>query len=197
MDSKQNKKYLALLATGKELFWKHGFRRVTIEEICRNSGVSKMTCYKYFPNKFELAKTVFKNVVDEGMQRFNNLMEEEIPVAEKIRNLILFKMDNTKSISQEFLQDFYLGAEPELRRFVEETTAGAWNELLEKYRAAQEKGIFRDNFKPEFMLKVSYKLVELLDDESLSGLYDSPQDMIMEFTNFMVYGISPYRNDEA
>ena len=196
MDSKRNKKYLSLLTTGKELFWKHGFRRVTIEEICRNSGVSKMTYYKYFPNKFELAKTVFRNVVDEGLERFNDLMEAEIPVEEKIRNLILFKMDNTKSISQEFLQDFYLGAEPELRRFVEETTAGAWNELLGKYRTAQEKGIFRDDFKPEFMLKVSYKLVEMFEDESLSKLYDNPQDMIMEFTNFMVYGISPYRKHD-
>jgi AcrR family transcriptional regulator len=196
MDSKRNKKYLSLLTTGKELFWKHGFRRVTIEEICRNSGVSKMTYYKYFPNKFELAKTVFRNVVDVGMKRFNDLMEAEIPVEEKIRNLILFKMANTKSISQEFLQDFYLGAEPELRRFVEETTAEAWNELLGKYRAAQEKGIFRDDFKPEFMLKVSYKLVEMFEDESLSKLYDNPQDMIMEFTNFVMYGISPYMNHE-
>lgn len=196
MDSKQNKKYLALLSTGKELFWKHGFRRVSIEEICRKSGVSKMTCYKYFPNKFELAKTVFTNVVDEGMTQFNDLMEADIPVDQKMRKLILFKMENTKSISQEFLQDFYLGAEPGLRRFVEETTAGAWQKLLGKYRAAQERGIFRNDFRPEFMLKVAYKLVELLEDESLSGLYTTPQDMIMEFTNFMMYGISPYRNHE-
>lgn len=196
MDSKQNKKYLALLSTGKELFWKHGFRRVSIEEICRKSGVSKMTCYKYFPNKFELAKTVFTNVVDEGMAQFNDLMEADIPVDQKMRKLILFKMENTKSISQEFLQDFYLGAEPGLRRFVEETTAGAWQKLLGKYRAAQERGIFRNDFRPEFMLKVAYKLVELLEDESLSGLYTTPQDMIMEFTNFMMYGISPYRNHE-
>lgn len=196
MDSKQNKKYLSLHATGKELFWKHGFRRVSVEEICRKSGVSKMTFYKYFPNKFELAKTVFRNVVDEGMVQFNNLMEADIPVDEKMRKLILFKIENSNSLSKEFLQDFYLGAEPELGRFVEETTAGAWNELLEKYRTAQDRGIFRNDFKPEFLLKISYKLVEMLEDESLYKLYDTPQDMIMEFTNFMVYGISPYPNHE-
>ncbi len=30
---KKNKKYISILKTAKALFWKHGIRRVTIEEI--------------------------------------------------------------------------------------------------------------------------------------------------------------------
>jgi hypothetical protein len=33
-------------------------------------------------------------------------------------------------------------------------------------------------------------MVEMLNDEKLLALYDTPQDLIMEFANFMVYGIS-------
>lgn len=186
----KSQKYLNILATARELFWKHGFRRVTIHEICEKSGVSKMTFYKYYPNKIELAKKVFTNEVEEGMEKFNQLMEEEIPVAEKIRKMILLKAEGTDNISQEFMEDFYLGTEPELQNFVEEKTQEAWKGLLKDWEKAQKRGIFRNDFKPEFLLQVSFKLVELLKDEKLAGLYDSTQDFILEFTRFIAYGIS-------
>src|SRR5690606_30827878 len=107
--------------------------------------------------------------------KFNQLMEEEIPVAEKIRKMILLKAEGTDNISQEFMEDFYLGNEPELQNFVEEKTQEAWNGLLKDWERAQKRGIFRSDFKPEFLLQVSFKLVELLKDEKLAGLYDSTQ----------------------
>ena len=49
-------KSLDILNTARQLFWKHGIRRVSVEEVCREAGVSKMTFYRSFPNKIELAK---------------------------------------------------------------------------------------------------------------------------------------------
>ncbi len=43
MSVKSNPKRELILSTGKDLFWKFGFRRVTIEEICKEAGISKMT----------------------------------------------------------------------------------------------------------------------------------------------------------
>ncbi|MDD4108273.1 MAG: TetR/AcrR family transcriptional regulator [Prolixibacteraceae bacterium] len=187
----KNKKYLEIQKTSRELFWKHGFRRVTIQEICDKAGVSKMTFYKYFRNKIELAKTVFTNEVEEGTEKFNQLIEEDIPVAEKIRKMILLKVEGTNNISREFMEDFYLGNEPELQNFVEEKTQEAWNGLLNNWEKAQKSGFFRSDFKPEFLLHISFKMVELLKDEKLSKLYKTPQDLILEFTRFIAYGISP------
>jgi AcrR family transcriptional regulator len=190
MQNTDSPKYNDILKTARELFWKHGFRRVTIQEICEKAGVSKMTFYKYFPNKIELAKTVFSNEIERGMENSIQIMEEDIPVQEKIKKMILLKVEGTNDISQEFMNDFYLGNEPELQKFVEEKTREAWNGLIKDWRKAQEKGIFRSDFKPEFLLQVSFKLVEILKDDKLAGLYDSTQDFILEFTRFIVYGIS-------
>jgi AcrR family transcriptional regulator len=54
-----SKKYESILITGHDLFWKFGFKRVTIDEICKKAEVSKMTFYKYFTDKIDLAKKVF------------------------------------------------------------------------------------------------------------------------------------------
>jgi AcrR family transcriptional regulator len=188
-----NQKYTALIKTARELFWKHGFKRVSVQEICTRSGVSKMTFYKFFSNKAELAKQVFTNEIEEGIEKFNQLIDEDISVQEKIEKMILMKAESTNNISKEFMQDFYLGSEPELKIFVENKTREAWNGLLGSWKKAQQAGIFRDDLKPEFLMQVSFSLIELMKDERLTAIYHSPQELILEFTRFMTYGITPER----
>ena len=187
-----SKKYNDILLTARDLFWKHGFRRVSVDELCKKAEVSKMTFYRYFPNKTELAKTMYNNVVQDAMQKFRNLMQEDIPVREKIKKIIEFKTEGTKEISREFMEDFYLGSEPELKAFVDKTTKELWNSLINDYKSAQKKGVFRDDFKPEFLVQISFKFVEFINDEKLAGLYETPQEFILELTNLITYGISPH-----
>jgi AcrR family transcriptional regulator len=188
----KNKKLEDILKTAKNLFWKHGFKRVSIEEICEKANVSKMTFYKHFENKIALAKTVFNRVVDEGEQKMKDIMTEESPASEKIKKIILIKLVGSNNISPEFMQDFYLGTEPELKTYVEERTRKAWDTLIGDIREAQKTGIFRKGFKPEFLIKVQSKLTEMLEDESVFSMYGSRQELIMEFTNLIVYGITPH-----
>ena len=123
------------------------------------------------------------------MEKFSNLMKEDISVPEKMQKMLLLKEEGTKNISQEFMNDFYLGTEPELKNFVEEKTGEVWEGLLKNYEWAQKNNIFRDDFKPEFFLKVTFKLTELMNDKELTQLYDSPQELILEFARLMTYGI--------
>jgi AcrR family transcriptional regulator len=188
----ENKKYKSLLETGKKLFWKHGFRRVTIDELCREAGVSKMTFYKWFDNKTEFAKTIFSNEVQHAISEFRKLMTEQMPPADRLKAIITMKLKGTNDISREFLTDFYSSGDTSLRSFVNDLTSKSWNEILSSFRMAQEKGWFRKDFKPEFILYLTQQLIPMFTDENLLKLYDNPQDLILEFTNFFTYGISPH-----
>ena len=85
---RHNKKYRDIMETATRLFWKHGLRRVTIEEICQEAKVSKMTFYKYFPSKTELAKEIMQKMFDENMKVFDELMLSDIPFEEKMHRQI-------------------------------------------------------------------------------------------------------------
>jgi len=181
-----------LLETGKKLFWKYGFRRVSVEEICKKAEVSKMTFYRCFENKTEFAKTIFSDAVSEGIKKFNEILIADITSSEKLHRIILMKLEGADNISQEFLIDFYSSPDTELKIFVEETTRSSWDEIIKGFRFAQEKGWFRKDFKPEFLFYISQRISPMVNDENLLKLYDNPQDLIIEFTNFFTYGISPH-----
>jgi AcrR family transcriptional regulator len=191
MEIAENKKCGQLLATAKVLFWKHGFKRVSVEEICKVAKVSKMTFYKFFSNKAELAKAVIDRVLDEGKQNFKNIMHDDSSPSEKMKKILLLKYEGTHDISQEFLQDFYSNPEIGLKTYVESKSREAWIEMLDDFRNGQEQGWLRKDFKPEFLFFLSQKLNEMVTDKNLLKLYGSPQELIMEMTNMITYGISP------
>ncbi|MFO7576023.1 MAG: TetR/AcrR family transcriptional regulator [Bacteroidales bacterium] len=181
-----------LLETGRKLFWKYGFKRVSIDEICREAEVSKMTFYRCFKNKTELAKTIYLQIISEGVEKFDAILEAETSATEKLRQILLLKLEGTNNVSHEFITDFYSSTDTGLKEFVEETTRTTWSGLISSFRKAQERGYFRKDFKPEFILYLSQNITPMMTDENLLKLYGSPQDLIMEFANFFTYGISPH-----
>jgi AcrR family transcriptional regulator len=189
---KENVKRESLLDTGRRLFWKYGFRRVTVNEICKEADVSKMTFYRCFENKTDLAKTIFDKEVKNGIDKFNEIIKSDISASEKMKNIIQMKMEGTNDISSEFLMDFYRSSDTGLKEYVEEVTRNSWEEIIEGFRYAQQRGWFRKDFKPEFLFHISQKLVPIWTDVEMLKLYNSPQDLILEFANFIAYGISPH-----
>jgi AcrR family transcriptional regulator len=185
------KKKAAILESGRELFWKYGFKRVSVEEICRRASVSKMTFYRYFADKAALARAVYDAEVEAGMSRFREILESDLPVPEKIRNVLLIKSGSVSNISREFLNDFYSDNETGLKSYIQEKIASSMEEILNDFRKAQERGVFRKDFKPEMLFYISQKIADSFNDPYLIGLYGSPAEVIMEVSELFTYGIAP------
>jgi AcrR family transcriptional regulator len=191
----RSKKYRAILETARLLFWKYGFKKVTVEEVCEKAGVSKMTFYRYFSNKTDLAMAVYEQVVDEGIQKFRKILHDENTGAlEKIEQILLVKSEGTHDISKEFLEDFYANPGLGLSAFIDEKNRKVWNEIVKDFRLAQKKGWFRKDFKPEAMFLMVNKLSELINERQMLHLYGNPQDLIMELARFFTYGIMPVKD---
>lgn len=188
--TKTSKKQEEILRTARDLFWKHGFKRISIEEICRKASVSKMTFYRYFPGKIELARNVFDNEVDKGLKEFRSILSENIAPAAKMNKFLLLKLNGTNEISSEFLADFYNNSELGLKEHIEETTNRVWLEIVEDFKEAQKKGTFRQDFKPELLWYLSQNMMKMINDPDLIKLFNDPQQMVMELANFIIYGIS-------
>lgn len=189
-----NQRYQIIIETAHRLFWKFGIKRVSIEEICREAGVSKMTFYRFFKNKIELAKVVITKIFDQAHEKYQASMARDIPFAEKVKEQVVLKFEGTKEISAELIKDIYTGWNPELQTFFSSMALRMTNMVRDDYKVAIEKGWIRSDVKLDFIFYMTTKMTEMSSDPALLSLYNNPQELIMEFMNMMFYGILPRNN---
>ena len=186
-----NEKYDAILKTAHDLFWKFGFRRVTIEEVCREASVSKMTFYRFFSNKYDLVKEVVNDLFDHIDDDYNKLMSQDIPFEEKVKKQLLMKFEGTHDISAELIKDIYGDHESEIFKLWKSRADNMLKTVMKDYAEAQNKGEIRKDMKLEFMLYMSNKTTEIASDPELQTMYPDMQSLIMEIANMFFYGILP------
>ena len=184
-----SKKYALILSTARELFWKYGFKRVSIEELCVKAKVSKMTFYKFFPNKIELAKCVFIKESEAGLKKFKAILHENTSPAETLKKIVQLKLEGSSDISKDFLLDFYENNDEGLKDFVMQASRSAWHKLIKGIREAQRKRVFTSSIRPELLMHFSQAMASLITNKELLEYYASAHDLIKELTHLMAYGL--------
>ena len=182
-------KMVHLVETAKELFFRYGIKRVSIEEICQASGVSKMTFYRYFPNKTAIAKHVLESIYGEGRERINSILAMDLPFEERLKKVLVTKMEYTEKYSREFIKDLMTGTEPELKEYIEEETKNSLNELRKIFLEAQKKGEIRSDIKVDFIIYMMNVMKEVFKDENLQKLYPDFGSLMKDAFNFFYYGV--------
>lgn len=188
-ENAENPKLQQLVKTAKALLMRHGIRRISVEEICREAKVSKMTFYKYFKNKVELAKFLIQQIFDEQMAKYNRIMKQDIPFTQKTKQMIQLKNNSTEMISQEFFRDLWKYPDPDIANLLNNLREESLKIILKDFEKAQKEGEIRSDVKPKFILYFLNHMSDMAKDENLLKLYDSPNELVMELTNFFFYGI--------
>lgn len=188
-ESIENKSYLAILISAKKLFSKHGISRVTVDEICAESGICKMTFYRNFSNKFELAKVVLNHIIKSGWKDYDDIMNLEIPFQEKIKQLILLKSDSSSELSEEFIKDIYNKPDSGLMEILISKQEQMIDKIIADFTKAQCSGSIRKEINMSFLIYYINKISEMMFDEKFRKLYPNIHDAAMELTNIFFYGI--------
>jgi len=185
----KSKKHQQIVDTARNLFWHHGVRRVSVEEICQTAGVSKMTFYKYFKNKIDLVLFILNKTFLEGVAKYKSIMAQNIPYSEKIKEIIQMKLEITRDISQEMLKDWMQDSIPEIAELMQRIQRENFQLFLDDMVAAQNKGEIRRDINPQFILYFLNKIREMAGDEQVINMYESTQALTAEMVNFFFYGI--------
>jgi AcrR family transcriptional regulator len=184
-----NEKYLDIFREAKALFWKHGIKKVSVEEICANAGTSRVTFYKYFENKEKLALTILKDIVADGMKEYNDILKSDLDYPSKVEKIISMKMRRSDDLSREFLNDLYGTDFPEIQAYFQRVTIENLMIFESDFRDAQSRGEVRKDIKVEFIMHILNRLTDITRDESLIALYGNAGALISEFTRFFFYGV--------
>jgi len=187
---KEPRKKAQIIEAAEKLFNQFGFKKVTVEEICEAAGASKMTFYKYFTNKNELIKCLWQTMIDESWAKLDQLEQQDIAFAEKVKMIIKMKEEDTSQMGSAYIRD-YLNMVPELMDFYNQIFGEVMTRFMKIIRRAQEKGEVRKSIRPEFFLAVINLMMELAKNEQLAAVYANYTDFALEINNFLYYGLMP------
>jgi AcrR family transcriptional regulator len=149
-----------------------------------------MTFYKHFPNKMAVVKTLLEEVLQDARIKYDLIMDSEIPYPEKVVQMIELKREQTRTMSSEFFRDYVQSGDPELIAYLEQASAENLQKFTDDFHKAQKSGDIRQDLKVEFIMAIMNKLVDWIQhDDGLMELYDEPQDLAVEMTSFLFYGI--------
>ena len=185
----ENKKKEQIVCTAKQLFWKYGIKKVSIEEICKEASVSKMTYYKHFKNKNELINFILKEITAIGIREYEKIMAMDIPFIKKAELTIKMKYEYNESLSKEFMMDIYTNADDETKALLQEITARSIKMIYNDYKKAQDNNEIRKDINLQFVMYFLNHLNQLAQDPGLINMYEKPQDLMKELLNFFFYGI--------
>lgn len=188
---KKSKSYVAIIDAAKALFWKYGIGKVTVEEICERADVSKMTFYRKFENKINVAEKVLVQLAEKGISDYHKIMHADIPFTEKIQRIVQMEHDNSENLSEDFIRDVYGADDPVLKNILDEFQKRSSQALHDDLTKAQKKGEIRKDLKIDFVIYMINSLNEKLLDERLTSMYGNTQELAVELTNFVFYGIMP------
>lgn len=106
-----NTKKQSVINAARELFTKYGYRKVSMDEIAKQSNVTKKTIYTYFKDKNDLIKYFLNDEINKMKQIADEIDKEDIPFEDKIHKLITIELDyrNNSKILESFLKEIDQG----------------------------------------------------------------------------------------
>jgi AcrR family transcriptional regulator len=170
----------AILATAEELFTRFGARRVTVEEICREAGASKMTFYKHFRNKVDLVRQIHDELVARGFAVYDEINARDIPFPEKIELMGRWKQEYMSRLNLSFFKELI-----DIEHSVEEYK----RRYLANIKEAQQSGHVRADIDPEFLWLVVEKVGELFKDGSWQTVCSDPGDAQRQLRTLLWQGL--------
>ena len=183
-----SQKHAQLIQVGEALFVKHGMRRVTVEEICRQAGVSKPTFYKYFKNKAALARRIVELWIEEALQRIDGIEDAEAPFPEKMKQILAVKQAIAARPGPEFLEDLI---------HLDIDLSHALGRVMRFLVECQQQGDIRADIRPEVLMAAFDLLNSMQYDRRIRDLYEDAETLAVDVFKLFHYGALSTDHREA
>jgi AcrR family transcriptional regulator len=189
MDKPSSPKFRKLVQTARDLFFRHGIKRVTIEEICQKAGVSRMMFYRYFRNKDAIAIYILEQLYSDAWSKFDEILAEDIPFEEKIRRIAVVKMGMVDEYSMEFLNELLADEDSECGKLLMKKRKESYEFTRKIYADAQKRGDIRKDIKIDFIMFVMEHLTEIIQNERVQSMYPDMSQLVHEMFALLFYGM--------
>lgn len=188
-----DQKKLELLERAGTVFMKYGLKSVTMDDLCREIGVSKKTIYKYFEDKNDLVVTIIQAKIEMDKQACTvcaNSAENAIESLINISKIVLEQLGNVNPSVFLDLRKHY----PAAWKLVNEHK---WKFVLDNIREniirGKSENLYRENLNPEIISRYYVSSMDSIMDGEVYPEFKT-DEILTEILRFHIRGLA---NDDG
>ncbi|MDF2841199.1 MAG: transcriptional regulator TetR family [Clostridia bacterium] len=187
MAKQSGKKYQNLLDKAEELFWKYGYTSVSVDQIAKEAGISKMTIYKHFHSKEDLFVAVLMNNTEFHLNKLIEKIDEKYHTLDKIEAMYHYMLEINSQLSPVFVKEVMdrVNVLTKIVAYKEKRTLEIWRNIVEDGIQKKEIRNLDIDFISNLLLympTIFMKTDSYIDEAKRLKMFDN-------FFDFMRYGL--------
>lgn len=147
----------------RDLFFKRGFTRVTMDDLASACGISKKTLYVNFPSKEALIHQIICQIQEDLIDQVSQILNDStIPVFERMKDVINVVSLQSLQFAPLFLEDvkrFQPKSWKDLQNYKRNSIAHAVRIVI---RDGQEQGYIRKSLPEDFIIHICFTLIDTI-----------------------------------
>jgi AcrR family transcriptional regulator len=180
-------KQKALILAATKLFHRYGFSKVSVEELCRLAGVSKVTFYRYYKGKDELILAILELIFTDMIRQTNELLDSERSLKEKFDRVIVMKQEFMDILGEELMQGLF--THPAARDYYEKLSRESYAGFRAFLYREQERGGINPGLNIELFLTILQELSGMISKRSLAGNSKNFKELVAQVNEILIYGL--------
>jgi len=176
-----------ILEVAYTLFNKRGFKAVSMDDLAKESGMSKKTIYKYYSSKAKLIESLVKANIEEKIQQIaeiskstSNPIQEMVEIGHLVYNHHKEMSSDVLSELKKYYYDIWLYVDSVQREEM-------FEEISLNTKNGVKLGLYRSEFEPEFITQIYVdSVISICDRERYFGSVEMHYLMLFKYH---MYGI--------
>lgn len=150
-----------IVAGAQELFFKHGIKSITMDDVARHLGISKKTIYKYFSDKNQLVEAMTSIIMNKNEAEIQSIIEESGNIVEEFFLLMNHLGNMMAPMNPNMfydLQKYHSNSWKMFKDFKEKCVEQMVEESVKK---GIKEGLVRSDVNPKIMARLRMEEVEM------------------------------------